>query len=341
MNKYSIEELMIPQRKEAEKMFPKSGELLQGMFFSIFKAMDYFDSAIILFNKNQPAIAVSLFVSGIEELSKAISFFELLFDGQDIKKFNNYQEQQKNHTWKLETILCFIRNLTSNKNSIFSFSFDPKSKRNFEDFSTEIKNLLKTLSKFINPKVAQKYHNLRMSISYTDFDGKNVHGPHHDLKEVDLESYKILVRLLKEMLDKLINFCEPIFFIYLKPIRERYSSSDKNRRKFLKQEINRRVNRTLPAGRQYIDKLLKEKFGISIIDSMNSDEQLRKLKNSIEEESKCMTDDQKRSFVKEMWKKIISLITCHEQIEEIYFYPPLKDKAKVYYSQFNRDKKVS
>ena len=342
MNKYTAEKLMISQRIQAEEMCPKPGELLQGVFFSIFKAQEYFDSAIILFNNNQPAIAISSFVSGIEELSKAISFLDLLFDWQDIKKTNDYKEKQKEHIWKLESIFHPIRSFISNKKNLFNFSSDSELKKAFHCLPVEIQNLLNLLSDlFTNPKVAEKYHNLRMSISYTDFDGKNVNGPHHNFKEVDLESYKVLVSVLKEALDKLINFCEPIFPIYLEPIRERYSSSDKNRRKFLKQKINRRINRTLPAIRQCVDKLLKEKFGVSIIDSIDSDEQLRKLKNSIEEELKCMTDDQKKLFIKTVKEEIIKLIISHEQIEMIYLYPPLKDKAKIYYSQFNINKKIS
>ena len=342
MNEYIVEELMIPQRKQTEKMFPKHGELLQGVFFSIFKAQECFNSAIILFNNNQSATAISLFVSGIEELSKAISFLNLLFDWQNIRKVNNYKEKQKKHIWKIESIFHPIRSFISNKKNLFNFSSDSELKKAFHCLPFEIQSLLTLLSDLLtNPKIAEKYHNLRMSISYTDFDGKNVNGPHHNFKEVDLESYKVLVRLLKEALDKLIDFCEPIFPIYLGAIRERYSSNDKGRRKFLKREINRRVTRTLPAIRQYVDKLLKEKFGISIIDSMDSDEQFRKLKNSIEEELKCMTNDQKKSFTKEAKKDIIKLIIGHEKIEMIYLYPPLKDKAKVYYSQFNRDKKVS
>ena len=39
--------------------------------------------------------------------------------------------------------------------------------------------------------------------------------------------------------------------------------------------------------------------------------------------------------LQEIIKKVGNLIVSNKEIEEIYYYPPLKDSAKTYYSQFS------
>ena len=43
------------------------------------------------------------------------------------------------------------------------------------------------------PKLADKYHKLRLATSYTNFDAtETVNSPYHYLQEVNIESYKII-----------------------------------------------------------------------------------------------------------------------------------------------------
>ena len=54
---------MIPQRKRAAKILPQPGELVQGMFFSIFKAQESFKAATLLFKNSQLLNGVSIYMS--------------------------------------------------------------------------------------------------------------------------------------------------------------------------------------------------------------------------------------------------------------------------------------
>ena len=364
MKKYTKEELMISERKEAEKQRPQPGELTQGILFPIFKAKECFNSAIHLFENNQPSVAVNLFLHGVEELSKSVHFFQLLLSWDNPEKINQYKKDQKDHNKKLESVFLLL-NMIEVMNSL-SLSEKPESEiSNYEQVEmvlfweegrldwginpnkeysktqkifhkqqtllskdllpndqkdVDVNNLIKTWK----TKLSTKYHKLRLSTSYINFKDKTVSSPYHCLQEVNIESYKSSALMLKKLLNLLMQKAECYLPIYLKPIEECYYSSDKNKIRTLKREINRRVKRTLPAVRLCTDYLYKRHTGKGIDECF-------------EKEMKGIQKIQIKDWPA-IIKKVGNLIVSNEKIEEIYYYPPLKEKAKIYYSQFSSHK---
>ena len=375
MKKHTKEELMISERKKAKKGRPQPGELVQGIFFPIFKAKENFSAAVLLFKNNQPSNAVNLFLHGVEELSKSFHFFQLLLSWDKPEKINQYIKNQKNHIQKLELIfpllnMIEVMNMIINKSrKSSSKELEPETKNDkmvkialfweeegmewvlnpdkeyikkrkiFEQQTLLAENLLPkdlldrksidtTVLERLKSKLADKYHTLRLQTSYTDFKDETVKSPYHCLQEIDIELYENLVSMFNQLLGLFIQSVESYIPIYLKPIKECYYSSDKNKTKALKEEINRRVKRTLPAVRLYMDRFYKHKIEKDI--DKYSEKERKQMEKILKE---MPTKEQKTIFIS-LIKKINDLIMSHSKIEEIYHYPPLKKRAKEYYSQF-------
>ena len=107
-------------------------------------------------------------------------------------------------------------------------------------------------------------------------------------------------------------------FIPLKLIKKCYYSKDKDEIRSLKIKINKRVKKILPAIRLYMDRLCKKHTGKYLDECFEKDRVQEVL-----EKKGLLT----------ILNETGNLIKNDKEIEEVYHYPPLTEKAKRYYSQ--------
>lgn len=315
MKTYTREELMIGVRKSEQKKAPQAGEFVQGIVFSVLTAQQHLQAAEILVKADKFTPAFGLFINAAEELGKVTKFADLLVGSwSQPEKIDEYKKKQKDHSWKLTSSLTTLKNMINNGKLNLSFTFDGVLK------GTEGKEPYEHFLSLIDPDAAEKYHKLRLMISYSNFDGQRVSSPHHATENFTPEMLAVTIGLLSALVEAGLRLLDQFLPIFMDPIRECYLETSPKRISNLKQEINRRVNRTMPVFRKYFDTLLRSKVnkGLDEIDSLDKDELATHLKDE---------------NVKAHIKKMAELIVSHEEIEEVFFFPPLKDSAKAYYSE--------
>ena len=333
MKQYSDKDLMIIERKRAEKKLPHPGECIQYMWFSILSAKEYFESAKLQFNQKKPPLAIDSFIRGLEELSK-IGIIELLFPWENPEKVKEYKKTQKDHISKLKNLLDCFKKIFVNENDYLKIDYKVimsilKGKGVFKtnNFLFKIFSKLADNNKyelFDASTVAKKFHKLRLEVAYIDFDNKTAKSPCHSLSKEHIKSFELLTSVFLKVLEGLICLGNESVPFYSKLLRKCYYSQNKNEINYLKKEINRQTKRTLPAIRFCIDNLCKEKTGKSL-DELTEDDKKR-----------IKTDKINKEEIGKIWKEIVELIVGSQEIEDIYFYPPLKKEAKKYYSQFTQ-----
>lgn len=306
---------MINERKVAEKSLPETGELVQGILFSMLTAIDHFESAEALFEINKRGNAYSLLINGLEEIGRINKLSDLLVGWDKNSKVKEYFSKQKDHILKLESafgIFSSILNLESTElkiNNILSY----------DGSESAIEFVLKNISK----DKAKKYHNLKQNLMYTNFDKQIFSSPYHHLKNIDDETSKLVSSFLKEVFKKLFYVGKSLFPVIFEIVGECYYCEDAKQISNLKKEINRRVKRLMPSIRQVINELVRIECNLSLDDLSKLPKNERPVKLSIE--------------AKELIEKISVLVKGHDKIETINYYPPLKDSAKKYYSQFTNN----
>ncbi|AHI06539.1 hypothetical protein BDW_10195 [Bdellovibrio bacteriovorus W] len=309
MKNYSSDELMIQVRKQEEKKRPKPGELLQGIFFSLWTAIEHLEGANTLIKDKKPLPAFGLFIGAIEELGKISKFADLIISWSEPHKIQEYKKKQKDHVWKLTSALELVKKLIQDGKIEITIKGNLSS---FESFGQDPLNFLMSL---IDPEAAEQYHKMRLDIAYSNFDGQRVFSPYHSINSLSPENLEIAIPFLQGYLDTISKACDVLLPIYVGPIRECYLERDLQKINTLKNEINRRVYRTLPAIRKHIDTKLIKNFGIGL-DEIEAD----KAGNFYKSEDPMAE-----------LREVLHLIISHDKIEEIFFFPPLKESAKEYY----------
>lgn len=312
MKKYNLEELMIPERKFVQAQRPKPGEFAQGIGFCVLTALQHLRSAQILNDKKENLGAFNLLVLGIEELGKVNSYADMLVSWNEPDKITEFKEKQKKHTYKIKKSLAIFSKLLSLESTTISAKLTVQDKVIAENPPLEL------ILQFFAPEAAEKYHQLRLNSCYTDFKDGLVSSPKWAYDEVQFQIYFAFAKIVLSTLEKIIELVNKFLPIYMEPINECYECSDPERIKTLKREINRRVERTIPAIRKTMVEFMKEKHNKDInLDDVDSEA----IKNA---------NLDKDTMIKQV-KKISELIISKDNIEEIYIYPPLKDWAKEYY----------
>ena len=304
---------MIEARKRAQLKRVKPGELVQGIAFSLITAHECFASAELLFDANYAARAFGLFINGVEEIGKANRFIETLLAWNAPEISETLKNRQKNHVWKISSAIEIFNKLTDSMRGELILKVYPRVKR-----SVDRTEPIEVLFHQLNPEAAELYHKMRISRAYTNFDGKVVKSPYYGFSELEFRKFKIANQVLERILSQLLHLADQYLSVLMKPIRKCYYCADERRAASLKHEIGRRIDRFLPALRKTFDDVLREHFGLTI-------DEFNEKKDSVEVFSKVT--------VKEFFKRAFDLVVSADEIPEIYFFPPLKDWAKEYYSK--------
>lgn len=313
-------ELMIRIRKDLAKRRVPPGEAAQGIVFSLLTSIEHLKGAKQLFETKQVIPAYVALISGVEEIGKAREFFEILTDWQDFDRGKRFSKNKKNHQLKLSTAVEILDIFVSRK------SIDVRVSGIFADyFGSE--TLTGVLVKGPNSKAAKILHDTRMAIAYTDFDGKFVSGPAVALSKINVPLCQATAAILVGGIQKLLKILDHFFPIYMPLIRECYGSSDPKRVKALKSEINRRVERTMPAIRATIEPLYIAHAGKDFSKSVEL---------SPEEQAKW-NEFASRLDIRAIIKDVAELIVSHRKMNKHHIFPPLKDWAKEYYKRWDGD----
>jgi AbiV family abortive infection protein len=316
MKSYSPQELILEKRKQRERNEAKAGEVIQSIFFAFMNGREKLKAAKTLFDSDQPNEAINTLTLALEEFGKVKGLSKLISSWKDLDRFQKYKDVEANHPIKLESFLSLFCKLAPEGNLSINLKGAIAKAAKDED-------PLAIIIKFTDARAAERYHKTRMALLYSKFDGKIASSPYHYHKHIDKESCIFLTDLILKVSDKLFELSQKLLPIYIDLLTELYFETDQNRIANLKREINRRVRRTLPAFRHYGNSLLLEKYGVSI-DQWTTHPEKNK-----------MTDIFSKSSIELHLKEICTLVKGHKKIDEVFFYPPLKDEAKDFYQSMS------
>jgi hypothetical protein len=320
MKKYSAEELMISQRKAIQRTVTPPGECIQGIYFSLRTGLKHFEASSILFEKNIPIFAYGHFITGIEELGRIPKFAEMLRHRGRPEIAHEYEARQRGHAFKLMSAFEVLIKMFENKSSEFKLWVALKDVANGHD-------PVHSFLEHFNSKSAEKYHELRMSTGYTGFGNLEVTSPFHAMGAIEANVIISICDLLRQVISLLLDKLEKFLPNETHLLDACYFETDKKKARVLKREINRRVNRVMPALLKCADEWSEKHLGVGIDEWDSADH--------------ASLDAYKMSDMIALLRDIRELFTSHREIEEIYFYPPLKGRTKKFYSKVsNRAPKI-
>ncbi|MGE3387021.1 MAG: AbiV family abortive infection protein [Bdellovibrionales bacterium] len=255
MDQISRDKLLINERKAAAKLRPKPGELVQAASFAFLNAKDYLDSAKALLQA-QPHHSYICLIAAIEELGKLIKVIDLLISWKEPQKVKDFLSRHKNHEWKMRPLVDFF---------IEAYFQQPLQAEFIEIISKKfgIKDVESLLS-FLEHDPTAKLHEIRLSVSYTGFDGRIAVSPHHAAQFVEGDLLKLLVNGAAKAFTIIDKILSELLAVLWQPIRECFFEKDRKKAGDLKREINRRVDRAPAAVRKAFNDFIFKKFGISI-----------------------------------------------------------------------------
>jgi AbiV family abortive infection protein len=315
MRVYSADELMLAERKKAESLRPRPGEIVQGIFFALFTSHHHLKAAELLLGDGNALSGYGQLINAIEELGKVKPLANILVNWMEPHKAEQFKNQQKNHEAKIEFALQMFQAILSKSDASIRISSAIEDTKSGSE-------AVECVLRLVDPDAAESYHKLRLITQYSNFDGKRVESPFYHAHKISGDGCLFIASSLRKALDKVFEFCSKFLPIFFDPIRECFYCIEQKKIGPSKFEINRRIERTLPAMRKHLDTWLEANTGLDI-------EKWSELPDGKRVIPKLPQED-----IAEHVRSIARLITGSEEIELVYFYPPLKDSAKLYYSSF-------
>jgi AbiV family abortive infection protein len=315
MRIFNEETLLVAIRKEYASTRPEVGEIFQSIVFSLINSQNNFEVASTLSEKN-PTSAFSSFIGGLEEFGKFITLSSAIIEWKSDEKLKEFENKKTKHTWKLTTALEFLAKFKKSRAVKLSAEI-------ITDKPQTHLQILNKLSEIFSPESAHKLHELRLKSMYVDFESKMATSPYHSMNEIDPIIIKILSAIFAGVFKNLINaVTQSIVPELFKLVNKVYYETNNNEIKITKIEINRQVNRILPSIRKVICEIQMKKENIYGVDWFN------KHYDKIDQIKFDNTDLNAENII----SKINNLVSGHDEIDLIYFYPPLKESAHKFYS---------